>query len=215
MLSTRNAELNLSAPIASWMMLISVPRNLPGISIFLVFGTTKVFRARLYHAFWPKRWQRHDARDTPLATPYQNAQTGANFFSPTPRIDVTFTTASLRWDHGDQVFAGWESRMFTPPHTDKAHLQPDTDRLALSPTPSSLADTLVSPGNTNFASLDAELGGGLSLRPVEDRGRLDLHRLASHSEDQEECKGTTVTFDVASPLPTRKASNQSIDHHGF
>lgn len=93
----------------SYLILTTIPKNLPCIAVLLIFGTTRVFRARLYRTFWPKRWQRYD-KDTPLETPYQSAQSGRKWFATAPRIDVNFTTASLRWEHADKTFAAWESR---------------------------------------------------------------------------------------------------------
>lgn len=95
---------------ASYVILRSIPNNLPNLAVLLIFGTTRVFRARLYKALRPKRWQRYD-EDTPLETPYKSAQPGRKRFAgQAPRIDLNFTTASLRWNQGDIIFAAWESR---------------------------------------------------------------------------------------------------------
>lgn len=107
----KNTPLDLSAKTASYMFLTSIPRNLPPLALLLIFGTTRVFRARLYRAFWPKRWQRFDEL-TPLETPYQSAEAGRQWHSRgAPKIDLKLTTASLRWNHGDKMFAAWESRV--------------------------------------------------------------------------------------------------------
>lgn len=118
--ATTPPALDLSATFANSMMVSSIPRNLPGVAVFLVFGTTRIFRAKMYRAFWPRRWQRYGgAWNTPLATPYQAeaASGGTDWLrgqtkeAGAPQIDMRITTHSLHmWSQGDRTFAGWESR---------------------------------------------------------------------------------------------------------
>lgn len=106
------------ASSASFLFLTTIPRSLPSYALLVIFGTTKVFRARLYRKFWPKRWQRFDQHTT-LDTPYQSSEAGRQWYSQSPRIDLKLTTASLRWNQGDKTFAAWESRVLDSQSTRK------------------------------------------------------------------------------------------------
>lgn len=111
MLSQQKGSSVSATNSVSYLLLTTIPRNLPPIALLIVFGTTRVNRARLYRTFWPKRWQRFDEQ-TPLATPYQSSEDGRKWYSQSPRIpDLKLTTASLGWDRGDKIFAAWDSRI--------------------------------------------------------------------------------------------------------
>lgn len=176
----------LSAGVASWLLSTSTPRSLPGIGLLLVFGTTKIFRARLYKAFWPKRWQRHDEK-TPLNTPYQSSQAGRRrWCTQVPRLDLRLTSTSLRWNHGDQTFAAWESRpLETRPHGAAVsfHMFGSTTLVTSSP-----REGPASPWKSSFTPSPGE--------------QDFLHWLSTEDEGH---KGFVTRFNVTAPLPTRQA----------
>lgn len=62
MLSEKKGSSASATASASYLFLTKIPRNLPPIALMIIFGTARVFRARLYRAFWPKQWQRFDER---------------------------------------------------------------------------------------------------------------------------------------------------------
>lgn len=194
--------MDLSARVASWMMFTSVPRCLPGIALLLIFGTTKVFRARLYRTFWPKRWQRYD-ENTPLETPYQSSKAGRKWYMNTdaPKIDLKLTSVSLRWDHSDKTFAGWESRPLEnprgadrgPPFSPGGSTAADLDSPVSSPWDGCM-DSLQSPSLQHGSECRSPRSPGYGKQVSWDRS----------STESESSQHIMVKFNVTAPLPVLK-----------